>query len=116
MPQPYYRLAIDICILGLKESDDIWMRCVKGVQFTPVEGMALQWQNDDEEYYRVELVNVVYDFSESMFIEEQSTDEVATCVREGNTYSDSVKAVIEQYQSFGFQRIRFPVAQVVHGE
>jgi hypothetical protein len=115
---PYYTLALDICIRGLRESDDVWMRCVKLVPFIPVNGVALELWHDDSEAeeegtHKITLENVHYSFQHSMFIEEQADDDLVLLLREGNNVNETREELIKFYSLFGFTRFNFPTVQVV---
>lgn len=114
---PYYTLAIDLCIRGLKDSDDIWMRCVKLVPFIPINGVTLELWHDDNEAdeegtHKITLENTHYSFQHSMFIEEQADETLVESLRSGETVGTLRNELIKFYSLFGFTQYMFPTVQV----
>lgn len=115
---PYYTLALDICIRGLKDTDDVWMRCVKLVPFIPINGATLELWHDDseaeeEDTHKITLGNVHYSFQHSMFIEEQADDDLLEGLRDGSIQGTYARdELIKFYGFFGFVRFNFPTIQV----
>ena len=112
----YHMLAIDICVRGLRDADDIWMRCVKMVPFVPFDGVTLELWHDDSEHeeatHKITLENTFYSFQHSMFIEEQADEELLEDARAGLLTSARRDDIIKWYQSFGFTRMFYPSVQV----
>lgn len=116
-----HRLAIDICIRGLTDNDNIWMRRIFPLMFVPMEGMRfkiyMRDEQTDEEYEKdIALENVYYSFRDGMFIEEQNDDTLLDFQREGRAviYSEKQDYILD-YENLGFMRLNFPQAQVIHG-
>lgn len=116
-PTPFYTLAIDVTIKGLRDADDIVMRCMKIVPFVPMNGMAVElWCDDlggEEGKFRIQLENVYYSFSESTFIEEHDDNDLIETLRAGQCTSADKEELLNWYKAFGFARLNYPVAQVV---
>lgn len=112
MNTPFYTLAIDIRILGLKEVDDVVMRCIKLVPFIPMNGITLELWHDDseleEQTHLITLENTRYSFEHSMFIEEQDDVSIYESVRAGELCMAERNELIKWYSAFGFTRINYP--------
>lgn len=117
MNAPYYTLAIDIVIRGLKDSDDIWMRCNKIVPFIPMNGVTIELWHDDseleEQTYRITLQNTYYSFEHSLFIEEQVDEDLMEAARAGEPIFAARDELINWYKAFGFVRMNYPQAQAI---
>lgn len=116
-----HRLAIDICIRGVVDNDNIWMRRIFPLTFVPMEGMRfkvyMRDEKTDDEYERdIALENIHYSFRDGMFIEEQNDDTLLDIQREGKPviYSEKQDYILD-YENLGFMRLNFPQAQVIYG-
>lgn len=116
---PFYTLAIIVCIKGAKDADDIYMRCDRLVPFIPQNGMTLElWREaeDGDDTYRMELSGVYYSLRDSMFVEEQDDLDLLEAARAGDLIYSDKETFVEWYKSFGFKRLNYPTAQVIHND
>lgn len=115
-------LAIDILIKGLTTRNDIWMRKVIPLTFTPMDGMRIKLcvDSEDEELEReFKLENIHYSCKENQWIEEQEDSEVFATLRECTErieVSETITNAIVYYERLGFTRLNFPQGQVVRNE
>ena len=108
---PYYTLAIDICVRGLTDADNVWMRRTSMVPFIPMNGISIElWcegdENNDDAVKMVELQGVYYSTRESQFIEEQVDDEMYDKYRAGDCGTLEFKEYLKQLERFGFKVLR----------
>lgn len=114
-------LAIDICIKGLTESEDIWMRKIVPLTFVPMEGMRLKLcvtpdEADDDIEHDIVIENIHYSFKEGQWIEEQEDTELYYALRQGEPNRlQLTRDKVAYYEQLGFMRLNFPTAYALVG-
>lgn len=110
-------LALDVCIKAARADNDIWMRKIVPLSFTPADGQRIRlavMQEGDEPClaeHEVTLDNLYYSCAENHWVHEWTDDDVLEYIRLHNL---SNKAdVILYYEQLGFTRITFPQGQAL---
>lgn len=118
MNTPHYALIIDVRIKGVKETDDIVMRLKRLVPFPPQAGIVIElWREateEDGDTYQIPLDGVVYSFRDSAFLIQIDDEDAVDAYREGSSYIQFTKDLVEWYASFGFMRLNYPTVQIAN--
>lgn len=105
--QPNYSLFIDVCVQGLREEYDVWLRHVRYVPFVPRSGDRIRLIDETaENELTLELSDVYYDTETHAFIADIQDESIAHAFRiNEDTPADDIVAA---YTPFGFIRLNFP--------
>ena len=110
---PSYKTQIDICLVTPVEANSIWFNRMCYLPFAPREGDTIRITSEDEEQtLDLTFEGVYYDMSAGMFV--CDIQDSSLCETYSETGACNTNASGASYVSFGFSRMNFPTAQVLH--
>jgi hypothetical protein len=104
-----HTLDIRITVEAHKSSRDVSVRLKRYIPFVPREGMRFRFTNEDKQELEVTLGNLVYDYDEKIWIEEQSDVGLAEYLRDSDNPDCTIRRehmdayLQENYLSHGFE-------------